>query len=117
MTLRLSEAARDDLRAIYRYYAERSPASVGSVVGTILKAANGLTRFPLMGKQGAIEGTRERIVTRYPYRIVYILKEDTLIVPRILHSARTEGSGVARYASSRAGSSRRATPIRASATP
>jgi len=87
LTLRLSEAARDDLRAIYRYSAGRSPASTDSVVGTILKAANGLTRFPLMGKQGAIEGTRERVVTRYPYRIVYILEEDTIVVLRIVHGA------------------------------
>jgi addiction module RelE/StbE family toxin len=87
VTLRLSEAARDDLRAIYRYYAERSPASADRVVGTILKAANGLTRFPLMGKQGAIEGTRERVVTRYPYRIVYGIEEDAIIVLRIVHGA------------------------------
>ena len=92
MTLRLSEAARDDLRAIYRYYAERSPASADSVIGTILKAANGLTRFPLMGKQGAIEGTRERVVTRYPYRIVYILEEDTPLVLRVLNSAPADGA-------------------------
>ena len=92
MTLRLSEAARDDLRAIYRYSAGRSPASTDSVVGTILKAANGLTRFPLMGKQGAIEGTRERVVTRYPYRIVYILEEDTPLVLRVLNSAPADGA-------------------------
>ena len=87
MTLRLSEAARDDLRAIYRYYAERSPASADSIIGTILKAANGLTRFPLMGKQGPIEGTRERVVSRYPYGIIYILEEDTIVVLRIVHGA------------------------------
>lgn len=87
MTLHLTEAARDDVRAIYTYYAERSPASAERVVGTILKAANGLTRFPLIGKPGAVEGTRERLVTRYPYRIVYRLEGETIVVLRIIHGA------------------------------
>lgn len=88
MTLHLTEAARDDLRSIYTYYAERSPASADRVVGTILKAANGLLRFPLMGKHGAVAGTRERLVTRYPYRIVYRIEEDTIVVLRVIHGAR-----------------------------
>ncbi|HWE62889.1 MAG TPA: type II toxin-antitoxin system RelE/ParE family toxin [Chloroflexota bacterium] len=87
MTLRLSEAARDDLRAIYAYYAERNPASADRVVGTILKAANGLTSFPLLGKYGAVEGTRERLVTRYPYRIIYSIEDDSIVVLRIIHGA------------------------------
>ncbi len=88
MNLRLSEQARDDLRAIYyAYLSERSPQATDSVVGTILKAANGLTVFPLMGRQGTVEGTRERVVARYPYIIVYVLEEDTVMVARILHGA------------------------------
>lgn len=88
MTLRLSEAARDDLRAIYAYYAERNPSSADRMVGTILKAANGLMLFPLMGRSGAVEGTRERVVTRYPYRIVYRIEEDVIVVLRVIHGAR-----------------------------
>lgn len=69
------------------YYADRSPSAADRVVGTILKAANGLTSFPLMGKLGALAGTRERLVTRYPYRIVYRVEEDTIVVLRIVHGA------------------------------
>jgi len=86
VNLRLSEEARDDLRAIYSYLSERSPQAADSVVGTILKAANGLTVFPLMGRQGEVAGTRGRVVARYPYIIVYVLEEDT-VVARILHVA------------------------------
>lgn len=88
MMLRLTEAARDDLRAIYAYYAERSPTSADRVVGTILKAANGLSRFPLLGKPGVLDGTRERVVTRYPYRIVYRVDASEIVVLRIIHGAR-----------------------------
>jgi len=78
--------ARDDLRAIYAYLSERSPQSADRVVGTILKAANGLTVFPLMGRQVEVEGTRERVVARYPYIIIYVLEEGTVVVARILGS-------------------------------
>ena len=80
-------AAQDDLRATYAYYAERSPAAADRVVGAILNAANGLAQFPLMGRHGAVPGTRERIVTRFPYRIVYQIVDDTIEVLRVIHTA------------------------------
>ena len=54
----------------------------------MLKGANGLTRFPLMGKPGAIEGTRERLVMTFPYRIIYRIDADDIVVLRVLHTAR-----------------------------
>ncbi len=41
MSVILLPSAQEDLRAIYTYYADRADR----VVGTILKAANGLTSF------------------------------------------------------------------------
>jgi toxin ParE1/3/4 len=87
--LRLTEAAREDLRASYTFYAERSPAIAARAIGTILRAANGLTQFPLLGKHGAVEGTRGRIVMRFPYRIVYQIEKETIVVLRITHTARS----------------------------
>lgn len=80
-------AAQDDLRSVYSYYAERGLTSADRVVGTILKAANGLARFPLMGRQGIVPGTRERLVRRYPYRIIYQIVDDTIEVLRIIDMA------------------------------
>jgi len=88
VTVALTDAAREDLANIYNYYAQRSPASADRVVGTILAAINGLAQFPLMGRQGEVPTTRERIVTRYPYRIVYHIEGDTIEVWRIVHGAR-----------------------------
>lgn len=80
-------AAQDDLRAAYAYYAERDPAAPDRVIGVILHAANGLAQFPLLGRAGAVPGTRERIVSRYPYRIVYHIVNETIEVLRIIHTA------------------------------
>jgi toxin ParE1/3/4 len=88
VTVILMPAAQEDLRAVYDYYAERNPDAADRVVGAILKAANGLPQYPLIGKQGEVAGTRERLVTRYPYRVVYHIVDDTVEVLRIIHGAR-----------------------------
>lgn len=87
MQVALTDAAHEDLANIYSYYAERNAAAADKVVGTILSAINGLVQFPLMGRRGAVPDTRERIVTRYPYRIVYRLNGETVEILRIVHGA------------------------------
>jgi toxin ParE1/3/4 len=85
----LTEAAEGDLAALYARYAERSGPTAGQVLGGILRAINGLALFPLIGRPGLAPQTRERIVTRYSYRIVYYVNEATEVVEvwRVLHGA------------------------------
>ena len=89
MRVSLTEAAERDLADIYAYYAGRSSAA-DRVIGAILKAINGLALFPLMGRQGIVPETRERVVTRYPYRIVYHIDEANQVIEvwRVLHLSR-----------------------------
>lgn len=89
MRVALTDAAEADLAAIYAYYAERSGPAADRVLGTILRAINGLALFPLMGRPGEVPETRERIVTRYPYRIVYHIDEANQVVEvwRVVHAA------------------------------
>jgi len=82
-------SAQDDLRAAHAHYAERSPTAPDRVTGVILRAANGMAQFPLLGRPGVVPGTRERLVTRYPYRIIYHIVDDTVGVLRVLHSAQS----------------------------
>ncbi|MGI8916284.1 MAG: type II toxin-antitoxin system RelE/ParE family toxin [Chloroflexota bacterium] len=89
MRIALTEAAEEDFAAIYTYYAGRF-AAADRVIGTILKAINGLTLFPRMGRPGDVPETRERIVTRYPYRIVYHIAEAEQVIEvwGVLHRER-----------------------------
>ena len=89
MKVALTEAAEADLAAIYAFYAERSGPAADRVLGTILHAINGLALFPLMGRPGDVPTTRERVVTRYPYRIIYHIDEanEVIEVWRVLHAA------------------------------
>jgi toxin ParE1/3/4 len=85
----VTEAAEADLSAIYAHYAERSGPSAGQVLGTILRAINGLALFPLIGRPGAVPGTRERVLARYPYRIIYNVDDVNQVIEvwRVLHGA------------------------------
>lgn len=87
MTVTIMPAALDDLRAAYAFYAARSPDAAGRVVGAILSAANGLAAFPFLGRPGAVPGTRERLVTHFPYRIVYQVVDERIEVLRVLRTA------------------------------
>ena len=89
MKVALTEAAEADLAAIYAFYAERSGPAADRVLGTILHAINGLALFPLMGRPGDVPTTRDRVVTRYPYRIIYHIDEakEVIAVWRVLHAA------------------------------
>jgi toxin ParE1/3/4 len=84
----LTPSAQDDLRDVYSFHVDRGSASADHVVGTILKAINGLAAFPHLGRAGVVPGTRERIVMCYPYRIVYRIVDDVIEVARVLHTAR-----------------------------
>ena len=70
MTVRLTRAAEEDIAGIYACYAARDPDLAGRVSRAILGAIDGLVDMPLMGREGKVANTRERIMTRYPYRIV-----------------------------------------------
>jgi toxin ParE1/3/4 len=46
-----------------------------------------LTQFPLRGRAGKRDGTRELVLSPLPYMIVYTVNEETVHVVRILHGA------------------------------
>jgi plasmid stabilization system protein ParE len=85
MTVRLTRAAEEDIAAIYASYAERDPDLAGRVSRTIIGAIHGLMAFPLMGREGRVPNTRERIMTRYPYRIVYRVVGEQIFILRVVH--------------------------------
>ena len=87
MEVIVSPAAREDIRSVYAYYADRNPDAAGRVVRTIIDVINGLAQFPLMGREGVKPGTRERILTRYPYKVVYEIRGEVIEIDRVLHAA------------------------------
>jgi len=83
-----SPTALDDLKGLRTYIAEHDPAAAAAVAGTILDAVDTLKEFPAMGRAGRVPGTREFVITGYPYVVVYTVADEELRIITVLHTAR-----------------------------
>lgn len=82
----LTSKAESDLEGVFEHYArlignERAEA----VVFSVLEALAALEAFPQLGRASDIPDCRELIFSKYPYRAVYSVKGNALLVYRILH--------------------------------
>lgn len=86
MPIRWSQPAVNDLTAICDYLQrQESPALAHNVASAVYDAVQSLARFPKKARAGRVAGTRELVVQRYPYVIVYELRSNAVIVLRVLH--------------------------------
>lgn len=82
--------ARRDIEAIEAYYLEQASEAVAArVVDAILSQAEKIAALDLAFRPGIREGTRECVMTRYPYTLVYVTKASEVRISRVLHQ-RTE---------------------------
>lgn len=75
----------DDLAA---YIAADSEQASAAVEARILTEAALLSRFPRAGRRGCVPATRERIVGRTPYILVYQITQRGIRILRVYHGAR-----------------------------
>ena len=80
MTVVITPDALGSIEHIYTYLAQRSPEHARRVKERILAAAQSLSILPNRGRPGEVEDTRELLVTRLPYTIVYTVFEQTVYV-------------------------------------
>lgn len=88
MQVRWTESATKDLRGITRYIRKDSPAAARAVAKATVDAADSLSRFPLKGREGRIDNTRELVVSGLPYLIVYQVTATAIQILHIYHGAR-----------------------------
>lgn len=79
--------ARRNLDDIGDYIAQDEPAAAERIVRHIVERASGLAIYPLIGRVGRVEGTRELVITGTPYIVIYRVKERVEIL-RVRHGAR-----------------------------
>ena len=94
--LRWTEPASQDFLGIVEWIKARNPAAAAKVGRHILDSVEALLNHPYMGKPGRSPDTRELVITRYPYLIVYGVEPDaetpppqpqTVFILRVLHGA------------------------------
>lgn len=81
--------AVEDLTRIHTWITRDNPSAADGVIDTILAGIERLGTYPLIGRVGHVEGTREWVVPRLPYVVVYQpdVARDALRVIAIFHDA------------------------------
>jgi toxin ParE1/3/4 len=80
-----TETAEADLDAIADYYGALNPAAALHLLDRIAQTESTLSDYPLIGRAGRVEDTREAVVTGTPFILIYALSPPHLIVLRVLH--------------------------------
>lgn len=89
MNVNFTPQARDDLAAIRDWIAQDDERAADRVIARIVQTAMMFGQFPLLGRVGLVEGTREFSVVGLPYLIVYRIESDTEVdVLTIMHTRR-----------------------------
>jgi len=82
------EGALADLSEIVDHIAESNPAAAPKVAAGLHDAAARLGPHPRVGRRGRVAGTRELVVPRLPFVIVYRMRPDRIEVVRVIHGRR-----------------------------
>ncbi len=77
--------AYDDLRQIEDYVGERNPKAAERMAQAIRRSVESLARDPAMGRPGRVPGTRELVITRTPYVVIYTVSAERVEIAAVLH--------------------------------
>lgn len=69
------------------YIAQDNPLAAITQGDRIAEQVNMLLQHPEMGRPGRKKGTRELVISRTPFVVVYRIQSDTIQVIRLLHSS------------------------------
>jgi toxin ParE1/3/4 len=83
-----SKAAVRDLLELAEYIAQDSEQTVALVEARIHEEAKMLSRFPRSGRAGRVTGTRERVVRKTPYILIYKAAAGRVRILRVYRGAR-----------------------------
>lgn len=86
--LEFSHGSIADMEAIKKYISADNPKAAERVINRMIEAADQLIDFPMMGRTGRKVGTRELIIPKYPYLMVYRLTAAKIIVIAVAHQSK-----------------------------
>ena len=86
--LEWTERASEDVLAIYTYIAQDNRKAAEAVVSHLISSAERVRYFPGLGRPGRRKGTRELVLTRYPYLLVYRVRARKVSIVAVAHQRR-----------------------------
>ncbi len=69
------------------YVDERNPWAAIDLGDAIEAAIAYLTDQPMLGRPGRVAGTRELVIGKTPYILIYRIEDDVILIVRLLHGA------------------------------
>jgi toxin ParE1/3/4 len=91
LALKFTAFARDDLLAISAFIARDNPKRAQTFVAELRKQCELITEFPNMGVAKPEYADDIRMLAYQRYLIFFSLKDGTVLIERVLHSARNVG--------------------------
>jgi len=85
--IRWEEDALSDLVALRDYIRQDNPAAAQKIGRRIIECVNLLAEQPFLGQPGRIHKTREFVVSKTPYIIIYHATNEVISILRIFHQA------------------------------
>lgn len=70
------------------YISQENPKAATEFVAHLLKSVSALSGHPHIGRQGRVPGTRELVITQFPYIVPYRVRENRVEILRVFHTAR-----------------------------
>jgi toxin ParE1/3/4 len=86
--IRWLNLALTDLDNIFEFITEDNPTAARKVVRQIWESVEMLKDQPKMGRPGRVAETRELIINNTPFIVPYRVKDNTIQILRVIHSAR-----------------------------
>lgn len=87
MIIRWTLKAETDLADQCDHIAKDDPVLAARIGGDIFRTIQRLSDFPLRGRPGRVDGTRELVLAGLPWIAVYAVTDSTIVVLRLLHGA------------------------------
>jgi toxin ParE1/3/4 len=84
MTIRWLKKALRNLKQAHDYIAKDEPDAAIQVILKIQAAIDRLQEFPMLGRTGRVEGTREIVIPNTPFIVIYRVKKKTVEILRVL---------------------------------
>ena len=82
-----TRTATRELELAYEYIDKDSPEAAEWQIDRIEAAIRRISVFPMMGRTGLRAGTREFVVPRTPYIVIYRVREERVEILAVLHGA------------------------------
>lgn len=87
MKLRWTNLALQDFEQAHDYIMQEDPVSAKRIAQRILDATRRLQQFSRIGRVGEDEDTRELLVQKTPYLLVYSINGDVVELLRVWHTS------------------------------